>query len=311
MKSKTKLGGAVVPLVTPATFDGRVDLPALDRLIESQIAGGVEGVLILGTTGEGPCVPQAVRRSLIERAVMTSRKRILIYANVAENSLTDAISSTQDYFTAGADVVAVLPPFYFPPQPAEVTAWYRAILDAAPGPVFIYNIPLTTQVSVPLDVIEELIDHPRLVGIKDSENDPERHQELLNRFGGRENFSILIGVGKLMAQGLKQGADGIVPSSGNLIPRDCQQQVSAARRQDWPTVDASAARQAEVTAIYQRNRNLGQSLAALKGMLHHRGLCDPHVFPPLFPMSTMELESLRAEMTDADLIESLQMREAS
>ncbi|MES2924539.1 MAG: dihydrodipicolinate synthase family protein [Verrucomicrobiota bacterium] len=311
MNSKTKLGGAVVPLVTPATAEGQIDFAAVDRLVESQIAGGVEGLLILGTTGEGPCVPQSLRSPLIEHAVRTARKRILIYANVAENSLTDAIASMKDFFAAGADVVAALPPFYFAPRPIELVAWYRALLDAAPGPMFIYNIPLTTHVSIPLDVIGELIDHPRVAGIKDSENDPARHEELLSRFGGRDDFSIFIGVGPLMARGLKQGADGIVPSSGNVIPKDCQQQVEAARRQDWRAVDVSAARQAEVTAVYQKDRTLAQSLAALKGMLHHRGICEPHVFRPLLPMSAKELESLRVDMGKVDLFEGLQMREAS
>ena len=133
-------------------------------------------------------------------------------------------------------------------SPVELTAWFRALLDAAGGPVVIYNIPLTTHVSIPLDVIGALVDHPRLVALKDSENDPKRHEELLRRFGGRTDFSIFIGVGALMAQGLKSGADGIVPSVGNLIPKDCQQQVAAARRQDWAAVDALAARQAEVAA---------------------------------------------------------------
>lgn len=302
MKLKSKLGGAVVPLVTPATAGGRIDLAAVDRLIESQITGGVEGVLILGTTGEGPCVPQTLRRPLIEHAVKTARGRILVYANVAENSLADAISTTREYFAAGADAVATLPPFYYPSRPVELTAWFRALLDAAPGPVVIYNIPITTRVSIPLDVIAALIDHPRLAGIKDSENDPARHEELLERFGGREDFSIFIGVGALMAQGLKQGADGIVPSSGNLIPKECQQQVEAARRQDWTEMDASAARQSQVAAVYQKAGTLAQSLAALKGLLHHRGVCEPHVFPPLLPLSAAELELLRGDMAAADLI---------
>jgi len=261
----------------------------------------VQGLLILGTTGEGPCVPRALRRPLVERAVATARKRIRIYANVADNSLTDALASMDDYFQAGADAVAVLSPFYYPAQPGELTAWFRALLDAAGGPVVIYNIPATTHLSIPLEVIGALADHPRLVGLKDSENDPKRHEELLRRFGGRSDFSIFIGVGALMAQGLKSGADGIVPSVGNLIPKDCQEQVEAARRQDWAAVDASAVRQAEVAAVYQKGRTLAQSLAALKGLLHHRGLCSPHVFPPLLPMSWAELDTLDGELAKLKL----------
>ena len=104
-----------------------------------------------------------------------------------------------------------------------------------------------------------------------------------------------------MAPGLKSGADGIVPSAGNLIPQVCQQQIAAARRQDWPTVDACATRQAEVAAVYQKGRTLAQSLAALKGLLHHRGICSPHVFPPLLPMGAAELEALRGELAKLNL----------
>ncbi len=301
MNPSQKLSGVVVPLVTPVTPGGQIDFLALDRLLEAQIAGGVEGVLILGTTGEGPCVPQALRRPLIERAVATARKRIRIYANVAENSLADAIAATADFFQAGAEVVVALAPFYYPSRPVELTAWFRALLDAARGPVVLYNIPITTHVSIPLDVIGELVGHPRLAGLKDSENDAKRHEELLQRFGGRKDFSIFIGVGALMAQGLKSGADGIVPSVGNLIPKDCQQQVDAAHRNDWEAVEASTRRQLEVAGVYQKGRTLAQSLAALKGLLHHRGLCSPHVFPPLLPMSEAELEALGSDLAKLNL----------
>ncbi len=301
MIQPTKFGGAVVPIVTPTTSDGQLDFAALDRLIESQIRGGVEGLLILGTTGEGPCIPRMLRLPLLERAVAAGGKRLLIYANVAENALADTLTSAKEFMSAGADAIAVLPPFYFSSSPVELAAWFHALLDAAPGPVVLYNIPLTTRVSIPLEVIGELVGHPNLVGLKDSENDPKRHEELLRRFGGRSDFSIFIGVGALMAQGLKSGADGIVPSVGNLIPRDCQQQVEAARAGDWGAVDAIAARQAEIAAVYQKGRTLTQSLAALKGLLHHRGICSPYVFPPLLPMSAAELDGLRGELAKLKL----------
>jgi 4-hydroxy-tetrahydrodipicolinate synthase len=296
MNKTTKLGGAVVPLVTPITPNGQLDFAALDRLIEYQIAGGVEGLLLLGTTGEGPCVPRALRRPFIEHAVAAARKRLRLYVNVNENALADAVASAKESFAWGADAIAALPPFYFPPRPAELTAWFRALLDGSPGPVLLYNIPMTTRVSIPLEVIGDLAGHPRCAGLKDSENDAPRHAELLRRFGERPDFSIFLGVGALMASGLKSGADGIVPSVGNLIPDECQQQVEAARRHDWEAVDASATRQAAVTALYQKGRTLAQSLAVLKGLLHLRGLCSTGVFPPLLPISAAELEALRCEM---------------
>lgn len=295
MNEATKLGGAVVPLVTPITPDGQLDFAALDRLIEFQIAGGVEGLLLLGTTGEGPCVPRALRRPFLERAIGAARKRLRIYVNVTGNSLADTIGVAQEFFSLGADAIAALPPFYFPVRPAELAAWFRALLDALPGPVLMYNIPMTTRVSIPLEVIEELIGHPRLAGLKDSENDAHRHAELLRRFGGRADFSLFCGVGALMAQDVKSGMDGIVPSVGNLVPDVCHGFCAAAQSGDWTSAAQHAERMNAVAALYQKGRTLAQSLAAIKGLLHLRGLCSPAVFPPLLPLSSADLEALRGE----------------
>jgi 4-hydroxy-tetrahydrodipicolinate synthase len=293
MRRTTKLGGVVVPLVTPITADGQLDFAALDRLIEFQIAGGVDGLLLLGTTGEGPCVPRPLRRAFIEHAVATARQRLRIYVNVTENSLADTLPGAKEFFALGADAIAALPPFYFPPRPAELTAWFGALLDASPGPVLLYNIPMTTHVSIPLEVIGELVGHPRFVGLKDSENDAQRHAELLRRFGGRTDLSLFCGVGALMTQDLKSGMDGIVPSVGNLIPEVCQRLCAAAQNGEWTEAAQHAERMSAVAALYQEGRTLAQSLAAIKGLLHLRGLCSPAVFPPLLPVSPAEVEVLR------------------
>ncbi len=301
MNKSTKLGGVVVPLVTPISTDGQLDFAALDRLIEFQIAGGVEGLLLLGTTGEGPCVPRSLRRAFIEHAVASARQRLRIYVNVTENSLTDTLAGAKEFFALGADAIAALPPFYFPPRPAELTAWFRALLDTSPGPVLMYNIPMTTRVSIPLDVIGELIGHPRFVGLKDSENDPPRHAELLRRFSGRPDFSLFCGVGALMTHDLKSGMDGIVPSVGNLIPDVCHQLCAALQRGDSNEAVGHAERMNAVAALYQTGRTLAQSLAAIKSLLHLRGLCSPAVFPPLLPFSSAELEALRSEAAKLNL----------
>jgi 4-hydroxy-tetrahydrodipicolinate synthase len=295
MNKPTKLGGVVVPLVTPITTGGQLDFAALELLIECQVAGGVEGLLLLGTTGEGPCVPRPLRHPFVERAVAVAHKRLRIYVNVAENSLADTLSGAKEYFALGADAIAALPPFYFPPCPAELTAWFRALLDASYGPVLMYNIPMTTRVSIPLDVIGELVGHPSFAGLKDSENDAQRHADLLRRFGGRADFSLFCGVGTLMTKDLESGMDGIVPSVGNLVPEVCQRLCAAVRRGDSNEAAGCTERMNAVAALYQRGRTLPQSLAAIKGLLHLRKLCAPAVFPPLLALSGAELEALRVE----------------
>jgi 4-hydroxy-tetrahydrodipicolinate synthase len=206
-----------------------------------------------------------------------------------------------DFFHSGADAVVAHPPISEKIPAEELGGWYQSLLDKLEGPLLIYNIPSTTGVSIPLDAVEKLLGHPKLAGIKDSENNPQRHEELLRRFGGKIDFSIFIGVGALMEKGLRLGADGIVPSVGNLIPKICQSLCASARRGDWPEAENHFSRMNEVAALYQKGRTLNESLAVLKAALHCRGLCAPNVLPPLRQLSESELKILRDEMSRLQL----------
>jgi len=301
MKNGTKHRGVVVPMVTPVNRAGGLDEVAVDRLVDFLIAGGVNGVFVLGTTGEGVAVPHDVRRKLVDRTVRRVQGRALVYVGISGLQPNEAVSGNQ-YFQVGADAVVACPPVGFPVE--LVQGWFRALLDGLRGPLMMYNIPQTTKVSVPLDVIEALLGHPQLIGLKDSENNGKRLEELMRRFGGRPGFSIFVGVGALMARGLRLGADGIVPSVGNLIPDICHQLFTCAQRGDWAGVELHAARMNVVAGLYQTGRTLGESLAALKAALHCRGICEPNVLPPLSPLTEGETQQLRGQMNQLKLLSS-------
>jgi 4-hydroxy-tetrahydrodipicolinate synthase len=198
--------------------------------------------------------------------------------------------------------VVAHPPITDKVAPENLHGWYQLLLDQLHGPLLLYNMPMTTGVSIPLDAVAELIGHPKLAGFKDSENNPSRHEELLARFGGKKNFSIFIGVGALMEKGLKLGADGIVPSVGNLIPDVCHQICVAARAGDWGAAERLSLRMNSVAALYQKGRNLNESLAALKAAMHCRGLCALQVLPPLRKVSEGELDKIRSHMRELHLL---------
>lgn len=299
MSGKAKLRGVVVPMVTPVTATGELDEPAVDKLVDFLLAGGVDGIFVVGTTGEGASIPHESRRRLVKRTVARVQRRALVYAGVGDTH-PDAVVSGNEYLQAGADVIVCRPPVSFPQE--QLLSLYQSLLDGLNGPLVIYNIPMTTNVSIPLDVIERFVGHPKLAGMKDSENNPQRLEELLRRFGGRPDFSIFIGVGAFMAKGLKLGADGIVPSVGNLIPKVCCDMCAAARRKDWAGVDECATRMNSVAAVYQKGRTLGPSLAALKAALYCRGLCTFNVLPPLHAISETELATLRNQMATLSLL---------
>jgi 4-hydroxy-tetrahydrodipicolinate synthase len=296
MKNGLKYQGAVVPMITPITAAGGLDVTALDRIVSALLAGGVEGIFVLGTTGEGVNVPKPLRKLLIEQTVARVKNRILVYAGLGDIQSGD-VSEANEFFRIGADAVVVHPPISNPVPAGELYGWYRALLDQLDGPVILYNMPPTTGVSIPLDAIEKLVSHPRVVGIKDSENNPKRLEELLRRCGGRSGFSIFVGVGALMQQGLRLGANGIVPSVGNLIPDVCQNLYLSARRGDWSRAENYFSQMNEVSALYQKGRTLNESLSVLKAAAHCRGLCEPHVLPPLLPLSASAMEKLRTQMS--------------
>jgi len=299
MKNGTKHHGVVVPMVTPVTTAGRLDEPAVDRLVDFLLAGGVDGIFVLGTTGEGMAVPREARRRLVECTVARVRRRARVYAGISELQPND-VAAGNEYFHAGADAVVARPPVSFALD--KLLPWFQSLLRGLEGPLILYNMPSTTNVSIPLRVVEELLGHPQLAGIKDSENNAKRLEELLQRFGGRSDFAIFVGVGSLMAKGLKLGAEGIVPSVGNLIPEVCRDLCACAQRGDWVEADRKAERMSAVSALYQTGRTLEQSLAALKAALHCRGLCGPNVLPPLHPLAETELEGIRRQMALLQLL---------
>jgi 4-hydroxy-tetrahydrodipicolinate synthase len=234
--------------------------------------------------------------------VTHAQGRALVYAGLNDNCLADTVEAANEYFQAGIDAVVALSPSYFPLQPPELLGYFQELLERLQGPVVLYNIPSTTHLSIPIRVLEQLVGHPRLAGVKDSENNAARLEELLRTLGGRTDFSIFIGVGALMARMLLLGADGIVPSVGNLVPDLCHELFVSAGAGVQSKVEQLEKRMMEAAMLYQRGRTLGQSLAALKAAMSLKGLCGPAVLSPLRTLDEEERESIRQEMLRLGLL---------
>ena len=290
-------GGAIVPMVTPLTPQGELDEPAVERLVDFLWQGRVHGVFVLGTTGEGPSVPREIRDRLVSLVTRYAGRRLLVYANVSEDMVRKSAEAGNRYFEMGVDAVVAHAPACYERQPEQSVRYFTELAQQLKGELIMYNMPLTTSVSLPLEVCREIASKPRVVGIKDSENNPERHQALLQRVGGLTSFSVFVGTAPLMASGLLRGARGIVPSVGNLAPGLCRELYDCASRGDKEGTEALNGKFLELAQVYQRGRTLGQSLAALKGAMAHLGLCGPDVFPPLKPVSAAQRKELGAELS--------------
>ena len=280
-------------MVTPLTMAGRVDDHAVDRLIEILVEGKVDGVFVLGTTGEGAGVSREARRHLVERVVKRVRSRALVYAGLGDLPPDDAALGNE-HFDAGVDAVVARASVSM--RESEMEPRFASLLDQLQGALILYNIPMVAKVSIPLPVVARLLGHPRLVGIKDSERNLDRLKALLEMCKPHPEVAVFVGVGVFMEQGLRLGAHGIVPSVGNLIPDTCHQLWECARRGDWAGARRHGDRMNAVATLYQANRDLGESLSALKGALSLQGVCEKQMLPPLEPLNDAELRALGLEL---------------
>ena len=286
-----KYGGVVVPMVTPVTENGQLDTAAVERIIEFFAASKVSP-LLMGTTGEGNSVSQKDGLLFVETAVKAAAKRITIYAGLTGNCFSEQLTQAGAYTRAGADVIVATLPTYYTLTAEQMENYYRTLADNITGPLMLYNILATTHMSIPVDVIRRLADHPNIVGLKDSERDLERMAACIAISKGRADFCYFCGWAAQSAHSLELGGDGIVPSTGNYVPDMFQQLYEAALSGDMATANRLQDETNEIAKIYQKDRTLGQSLAALKVMMGTKGLCGPAMLPPLTRLTAQEEQEI-------------------
>lgn len=270
--------GIAAPAITPLDADGRLDQAAVERLWERFDRHGVDP-FILGTTGEAMSLPVGLKTEYIRLAGRLKRPGRQLFAGIGTNCLDDSLALAAKAFEAGADaVVATLPPYYALDE-AEMRSWFIALADQMNGPLFLYNIPSTTHMSIPLALVDELSQHPNIIGMKDSERGDDRLRDALAR--KRYGFCHLLGWAARSAEALELGSDGLVPGTANLSPRLYRELYDAAR--EGRTEEAARLQKVSdaLGETYQKGRSLGQSLAALKAILAGAGICGPRMMAPL------------------------------
>ena len=294
---KTKLTGTqvIVPMVSPFSDDYSIDEAAVGRMCEMFAKAGVS-VFALGTTGEGDSMSQEQREALVKCTVKEVNGRTKIYAGLTGNSLSESIIDARIYADLGADYLVAKLPAYYPMDETQMLLYLEKLADSVSLPLFIYNIPATTHHSIPLNIVERLSYHPNISGLKDSERSLERLDESIRLWGERDDFDFLIGWASMSAYGLLKGANGIVPSTGNVCPEWYAQMIDAVLAGDSNSAVALQEKTDQVSALYQKGRSLSQSIPALKVLMKMKGLCIGKVLPPMVSMTTEEENAFTLEV---------------
>ncbi|MEN3323177.1 dihydrodipicolinate synthase family protein [Mariniflexile soesokkakense] len=275
-----RFSGVVVPMITPLNKDFTVDVVAVKRIVTLFAKNGIHP-LVLGTTGESSSISELESFRLVEAAVKAKAKNQCIYAGLVGNQVDDLVNRGNLYISSGADCVVATLPSYYGLTPKQMAHFYKTLADRIYGPVMMYNIKATTQMTIPLEVVTELSSHSNIWGLKDSERDIERMEWLIKTYKNNPDFSYFCGWGAQTAGSLKVGADGIVPSTGNYVPEMYKSLYDAAINQDWNACEKWQRETDKIALLYQKDRTLGQSLAVLKALMHEKEICNKTMMPPL------------------------------
>jgi 4-hydroxy-tetrahydrodipicolinate synthase len=297
--------GVIVPMITPFTKDGLIDIEAVKKIIDHLVAAGT-APFILGTTGESASIPEKYRPEFVKAMVDTSSGRAKTYAGISSPSFQNSIDAAHQYFELGVDALVAHPPSYYPLSDDQILNYFKSLADNIPLPLILYNIPVVTHVSIPVKVLDQLSHHENIIGIKDSERDLERFNYSIELWSEREDFYHLVGWGTQMANGLRQGSAGIVPSTGNLVPKMYQDMVESVKSGNQQKLDDLQRLTDGIGEIYQKGRTLNQSLPALKVMMNKLHLCEYYVLPPLEISDEQERKQIIEAMNKFDFQEETQ-----
>ncbi|AWW30573.1 dihydrodipicolinate synthase family protein [Echinicola strongylocentroti] len=291
---KKQYQGVVVPMVTPLTASREIDREAVAKMME-EFAKNDISPLVLGTTGESASFSEKESLEMIKATVASKAPHQQVYAGVVSNLVEEQHRRGSQYLEQGVDAIVATLPAYYVLSDDQMKLHFEGLADHLKGPLLMYNIKATTQMSIPLSVVEEMSHHPHIWGLKDSERDISRMHAAIDHYQKRADFSFFCGWGAQSANSLRTGADGIVPSTGNIVPEMYKSLYTAAKEGDEEGAVHYQELTDEVAKIYQGGRSLGASLAALKVLLQQKGWCQAYLKPPLTELSKSEEEKVLSD----------------
>ena len=292
---QSPFSGAITALVTPFR-DGAVDEKAFAELLERQIAGGVHGVVPVGTTGETSTLSHDEHKRVVELCVEIAAGRVRVIAGAGSNSTAEAIELAAHGKAVGADGALCVTPYYNRPSQEGLYQHYKALNDAVQLPIFVYNVPSRTSVDISNETLARLAKLPNIVGIKDATSDLARAS--LQRLDCGEEWVMLTGDDPSGLGYMMHGGHGCISVTANVAPEACAAFYNACMAKDWET------------ALYLQDRLirlhkalfLDASPAPAKFALAHMGLCSDETRLPITPCNEAAKPVILAAMRDAGLI---------
>jgi 4-hydroxy-tetrahydrodipicolinate synthase len=283
----TTFSGSFVAMVTPFK-GGKVDEAKVRELVEMHIAGGTDGIIPCGTTGESPTLSHDEHRRLVELVVETARKRITVIAGTGSNATSEAIDLTKHAERAGASGALVVSPYYNKPTQEGLYRHFRAIADSVQIPIVVYNIASRTAVNIETATLARLArDCRNIVGVKEASGSLDQMAQVIAACG--PDFTVLSGDDNLTIPLMAIGGHGVISVIANILPRETADMVHAALDGDW-----KRARELHYKLLpLARAAFLETNPIPIKEAMAMAGMLSAEFRLPMCPMGEANRETLR------------------
>ncbi|HEY1719305.1 MAG TPA: dihydrodipicolinate synthase family protein [Verrucomicrobiae bacterium] len=307
---KLPLTGIIPPMITPLCDRDKLDVAGLEKLIEHILAGGVSGLFILGTTGEGPSLSYRLRRELIERVCKQVKNRVPVLVGITDTAFIESVNVARQAADAGASALVVAPPYYLPEAQPELQEYLDHLVVELPLPLYIYNMPALTKVHFELETVRRAMDNPRIIGLKDSSGDLNYFKaatELIKQ--NRPDWPLLIGPEEKLFNALELGGHGGVSGGANLFPKLYVQLCEAHRAGNLARAQELQAQIQRVSdSFYRIGKYSSSIIKGIKCALNCLGVCDDFMAEPFHRFRADErnlvqtrLKEIQAELSKLNL----------
>lgn len=294
--SQKRPAGIICPIATPLNADETLDEGALRALLD-RIIDDIDGVLVLGTTGEFALLKSDVARRTVEVTAEHVNGRKPVFAGVGDTGTQRVVEKLDFIADVGVDYAVVVSPYYYQiNDEGALLHHFKMAADQSQIPLLIYNIPQNTHINISPKVVRRLSEHPNIVGLKDSWGDIRQFQEYL-KFK-HDGFSVFMGPEQLAASALWLGADGIVSTLANFVPTWLQQLLQEVLDGKHEQALITQSKVSDLARIFE----YGEVCSVIKVVLHRLGVCSERVASPLPPCSEEQKQAIHSLLETASLV---------
>ena len=287
--------GAGTALITPFTAAGKIDVPALTRLVTWQVEEGIDFVVACGSTGEAQTLSPEERVLVVKTVIDAADGQIPVLAGATDNDTSRAVAEARTMASLGVVGIMSASPYYNKPTQAGLEAHFLSIADATELPLLLYNVPGRTAIDLKPETVAALARHPRIAGIKEASGNVRRMLDL--RGLTPTDFAVLCGDDDIVVPAMAAGAVGLISVASNTMPHRISGMVAAAGRGDFGGALAEQLRLLPfIDALFAESNPI-----PVKAVLEMMGMASGAVRLPLLPATAALRERLRALMVDVGL----------